>query len=110
MTEATPGPWQVERDGGGRFVVVAPQEDGNLLITDVLANLTPGQDEANAALLARGANNLAPLMEALETTARLLHNSQVGTLSEWGVFGECEHPTCIENRAALLAAREEATG
>jgi len=59
----------VERDGDGKFLVVAPQEHDHLLITGVLANLTPGQDVANAALIVRAVNrdhHLAPLMEALE--------------------------------------------
>ena len=65
MTEPTTRPWLVEQDGDGKFLIVAPQEDGNLLITGVLANLTSGQDEANATFIARAVNNLAPLMEAL---------------------------------------------
>ena len=66
MTEATPGPWEVEQDGDGKFLIVAPREHDNLLITGVLANLTPGQDEANAALFVRAVNNLDPLVEHLE--------------------------------------------
>ena len=77
MTEATPRPWLVERDGDGKFLVVAPQEHDHLLITGVLANLTPGQDVANAALIVRAVNrdhHLAPLMEALERVLFYIEN------------------------------------
>lgn len=71
-TQATVRPWLVERDGDGRFVVVAPREHDHLLITDVLANLIPGQDKANAALIVRCVNQHAALVDALEAATNRL--------------------------------------
>ena len=105
MTEATPGPWQVERDGDGKFLVVAPQEDGNLLITDVLANLTPGQDEAHAVLIVRAVNSLAPLVEALRECVYELN--EISGVAEWAGSGQEE---AWEHGTAALKAAEEATG
>lgn len=72
MDKATARPWLVERDGVGQFVVVAPREHDHLLITGVLANLTPKQDEANAALIVRAVNHYDALVEALEAAANRL--------------------------------------
>ena len=47
------------------------------------------------------------LVAALDRTAKLVHN--VATGAEWGTFEECEHPTCVHNRAALTKARALAT-
>ena len=106
MTEPTTRPWLVEQDGDGKFLIVAPQEDGNLVITGVLANLTPSQDEANAALIVRAVNNLDPLMEALRDTREVIHLSYCSRPSNHGLpcWKECTKAT-----AALLAAKE-ATG
>ena len=122
MTQATPRPWRVEQDGDGKFIIVAPREHDNLLITGVLANLTPGQDEANAALFVRAVNSLDPLMEALAwalpyAKEHAEQGSQCCGAPEHGeaegICTQCHEHTGFDNpdledaEAALLAAEEE---
>ena len=58
MSKPTPGPWKATHDSHGRFQLIGP--DGTPLDPD-RDNATPGEAEANAALIAAAPDLLAAL-------------------------------------------------